>query len=299
LSLSSKRRILCLIKQNYIEIVLLSMEAVADLHSHTLRSDGVLTPEDLLKKAAEVGLTALSITDHDTMDGYIEAEPLASKYNIDLIPGIEISCYENDRDYHILGYFVDPDHKVFQQHLDIFRREREKRAERIVKRLRDMHLPVHFDDVLTKAGSATIGRPHVAAVMVDAGVSETMKKAFDRYLGNGRLAYEPKPNFPVVKGIELINNAGGVAVLAHPGRDLPAHILSSIIESGIDGIEVVHPSHQPELQKHYREIAALYFLVETGGSDFHGNRDYDATNFGKFTIPYSLVETMKYHRIHK
>ncbi|MBI3258922.1 MAG: PHP domain-containing protein [Ignavibacteriae bacterium] len=274
------------------------MEAVADLHSHTLRSDGVLTPEELLKKASELGLTALSITDHDTMDGYIEAEPLAAQYNIELIPGIEISCYENDRDYHVLGYFVDPDNKVFQQHLDIFRREREKRAERIVKRLQGMDLPVHFDDVLIKAGSATIGRPHVAAVMVDAGVTDSMKKAFDRYLGNGRSAYEPKPNFPVSKGIELINNAGGVAVLAHPGRDLPAHILMSIIQSGIDGIEVVHPSHQPELQRHYREIAALYCLIETGGSDFHGNRDYDHVNFGKVTIPYSLVEAMKYH-IHK
>ncbi len=295
MSLSGKSRILCLIKQYCTEIVLKIMEAVADLHTHTRRSDGVLTPEELLKKASEVGLTALAITDHDTMDGYIEAEPLAAQYGIELVPGIEVSCFENGRDYHILGYYVDPDNKIFKQHLEIFRREREKRAERIVQKLQNLQLPVHFDDVLTKAGNATIGRPHVAAVMVDAGVTETMKKAFDRYLGNGKRAYEPKPNFPVAKGIELINQTGGVAVLAHPGKDLPPHVLMSIIDSGIDGIEVVHPSHHADTQRHYREIAYNYCLLETGGSDFHGNRDYDAVNFGACTVPYNLVEAMKTH----
>jgi len=266
----------------------------ADLHTHTLYSDGVLSPEQLLIKAQERGITILSITDHDTMDGYVVGEAIADKYGIELISGIELSCFEDGVDYHILGYFLDPDYPRLKTHLDIFRRERVKRAERIVKKLRNLSVNIHLDDVLERAGAGTIGRPHIAAEMVKNGYVKDLKNAFDRFLANGKPAFEGKPKFHVSEGVDLINASGGLAVLAHPGQ-MSYDRLHYIIECGIDGLEVVHPSHPLDIRVYYHNVAMHYWLLETGGSDFHGTRTYDESNFGEFVVQPSAVESMLNH----
>jgi predicted metal-dependent phosphoesterase TrpH len=269
------------------------MDLVADLHTHTTFSDGIFTPAELFEKARLAGLSAISITDHDTMDGYLAGLPIAKEYGLQLVPGIELSCYEGGRDYHLLGYFTDPENKALQQNLTLFRHEREKRAERIVKKLNKSNLAVNFSDVLDKAGVAPVARPHIAAVMIEQGFSTDMKSAFEDYLSYGKPAYEPKWNFPVELGVKILNDAGGVAVLAHPGRSLPQQVLARFIQKGLDGIEVLHPSHSAETQAHYKAIVGHYCLLSTGGSDFHGSRDYDATNFGKFVVPITVIDAIQ------
>jgi predicted metal-dependent phosphoesterase TrpH len=245
------------------------MTQLADLHTHTIFSDGILTPRELFTKAQEVGLSAIAITDHDTMDGYLAGIPIAEELGIQLIPGIELSCYENSRDYHLLGFFQDPDNINLKKNLELFRHEREKRAERIVNKLKRHNVEVSFNDVLDKAGVAPVARPHIAAVMIEQGHSPDIKKAFDQYLSYG------------------------IAVLAHPGRYLPQQILAKFIQKGLDGIEVIHPSHSEETQNYYKSLVDHYCLLSTGGSDFHGSREYDATNFGKFAVPVSTIEAIQ------
>lgn len=278
------------------------MEAIenpkADLHTHTVHSDGVWEVVRLFEYAAEKGLTALSITDHDTVAAYDEAAVCAAATGVEFVPGIELSCFENGRDYHLLGYCIDPEYPTMKRHLQLYRTERERRAERIVAKLRKYDSRIHFDEVLDKAGIGVVGRPHVAAVMVANGISTDNKEAFNKYLNPGKPAFEPKPNFSVEQGIKLINNAGGIAVLAHPGSMSQA-IVSNFVESGLDGIEVVHPSHQPDVQQHYRNIASHYWLIGTGGSDFHGSRDYDFINFGSSVVPYSVVQSLRRARAKK
>ena len=274
------------------------MSLLADLHTHTTFSDGILSPEQLLDKAKSVGLHSLAITDHDTMLGYIHAVDYANSIGIQLIPGLELSCYEQGRDYHLLGFFTDPDNPQLNHYLTMFKHERAKRAERIVKKLNNADMSITMDDVLQKAGKASVARPHIASVMIDKSYINDLKSAFDKYLSVGKPAYEPKWNFPVELGIKIINEAGGVAVLAHPGRYLPQQVLSRFIKQGLDGIEAVHPSHSIETQQYYRSIIDQYCLLWTGGSDFHGSREYDETNFGKFTVSTSAIDAIQSYLKH-
>lgn len=272
------------------------MDGIADLHMHTTCSDGMLTPYKLLCKAYEHGLQAISITDHDTVAAIPDAIEIAKEFDIEVIPGIEVSAFENGRDVHVLGYFVDYESEDLIRYTDFFRREREKRAIRIVKKLNNLSIPLAVDDVMECAGTGMVGRLHVANAMIAHGYSASIREAFSKYLGDGRPAYEEKWYFPVADAIRLINSNGGLAVVAHPARYISESALRSMIESGLDGIEVVHPCHDKQLERHYRSVAAECCLLETGGSDYHGNREYDEINFGRCTIPYSKVKAMMYFR---
>lgn len=168
------------------------MGGYVDLHTHTIYSDGVLTPEQLLQKAQKVGLSAISITDHDSVDGCIEAHGIAKDYSIEIIDGIEFSCYEDGREFHILGYNFDPTDSEVGRYLEEFREARHTRAMRIVKKLNDLNIPISFDQVLNKAGKAPIARPHIASVLIDINAVRNMKEAFWSYLADGKPAYEPK-----------------------------------------------------------------------------------------------------------
>jgi len=275
------------------------MGAYVDLHTHTTYSDGILTPEELLKKAAEAGLDAISITDHDSIDGCVEAHALSKEYLVEIIDGIEFSCYEDGKEFHVLGYNFDPYNTVLTKYLVEFRDARFIRAEKIVAKINHLGVSIKFDDIAIKAGKAPIARPHIAAVLLDMGVLDNLKEAFWKYLAEGKPAYEPKANFSITQALNVINKSGGVAILAHPGKYLSQDELSNIIKLGIDGIEVVHPSHDKTTENFYRKIASQYWLLATGGSDFHGNRDYDDDNFGKFKLPYSVVNSIKYHSIRR
>jgi predicted metal-dependent phosphoesterase TrpH len=266
---------------------------LADLHTHTTFSDGMLTPEELFAKAAKHGLKAISVTDHDTVDGNIGAKELAAKYGLDFIEGIELSCFDSQNEYHILGYGIDINNENLHTHLSAFRQSRIERAEIMTSRLNKMGVNIDFNDVLNKAGEAPITRPHIAQVIVESGYVSTTKDAFNLYIGDGGPAYAVKAIFQVEKAIKLINNAGGVAVIAHPGYFINQKKLFQFIEAGLDGIEVHHPLHNEKLRREYHTIASQYWLLETGGSDFHGDRPNDTDLLGREGVPMNTLTQIR------
>ena len=270
------------------------MKKVADLHIHTNYSDGVLSPEEIVQKSLEHSFSAIGIVDHDTIDGCLHTKTFIDQYPLELITGCEFSCYEDGKEYHIIGYSINQENDELRNHLDKFRKIRYSRAQKIIKNLNGQGLNINFDLVVEKAAEAPIIRPHIASVLCDLGYVENFKDAFTKYIGDKSPAYEPKAEFPVVKCIQLISKCGGVAVIAHPTYIVNQSTLYKFIKNGLDGIEVVHPMHDEQLEKYYRTIAQQYWLLETGGSDYHGNRDYDEDNFGKYVVPYSVVESIKF-----
>lgn len=272
----------------------ISTEAVyGDLHTHTLCSDGVLTPLELLERAESKGISVLSITDHDTMDAYDIIE--ASAYNgpVRVIPGIEISCFEHGRDVHILGYCCDRTNPDLMAYMARYRVERSNRAEAMVDKLQRLGVSITFDNVLDAAAGAPIGRPHVATALVARGMAASIQDAFDRWLDVRKPGYVAKLPFSVLDASAMIRNAGGITVVAHPGKAFtdPRSFLA-IVASGIDGVEVDHPSHWPATREYYRVLAKQHALVGTGGSDYHGSRSYDDRNFGTVGASESMVSAM-------
>jgi len=273
----------------------MSRAKVADMHLHTVYSDGVLTPDELFSKAKLAGLSAISVTDHDTIDCCDECVELSKKYNIDYITGVEFSCFEETVEYHVLGYHLDSENAALKKHLKEFRQYRHSRAVSILAKLEKLRKPIKLNRVLEIAGKAPIIRPHIATAMLEAGHVKSVKEAFQKYLGDWKPAYVPKKPFSVERAIKLINNAGGIASLAHPGPFLSQEALYEMIQSGLDGIEVNHPMHDDSLKNFYHSVASQYWLLETGGSDYHGNKEFDEENFGKLVVPYSVFESIRFH----
>lgn len=268
------------------------MKQIADLHTHTLFSDGKLSPEELLAKAVDSGLSAISVTDHDTIDGCLYIQKIIDDYPIRFVNGIELSSHEKGREIHILGYGFDINNSRLTWHLKDYRKARFDRALKICQKLNSLGMEFDFEHIIIQAGKAPIGRPHIAEVLLKLGFVKNYSAAFFAYLSEDAPAYEPKKNFPVKDAIKLINDAGGVAVVAHPSYYNNQNLLLKIIEHGVDGIEVIHPSHSKEMQKYFRGIASQYSLLETGGSDFHGMRDYDDNNFAKYVVPSDVVDSI-------
>jgi predicted metal-dependent phosphoesterase TrpH len=266
---------------------------IADLHTHTTFSDGMLTPDELFFKAQKAGIKTISITDHDTVDGNYIGEKIAHQYNLEFIEGIELSCFDSQNEYHILGYCIDIYNEELHKHLAAFKQSRIERAEIMTQRLNKMGINIDFNDVIIKAGEAPITRPHIAQVIVESGYVSTTKDAFNLYIGDGGPAYAVKAIFQVEKAIKLINNAGGVAVIAHPGYFINQKKLFQFIEAGLDGIEVNHPLHNDKLRREYHAIASQYWLLETGGSDFHGDRPNDKELFGKEGVPLETINQIR------
>lgn len=268
-------------------------EIHADLHSHTTCSDGTLLPNLLLEKAVQKGLKAIAITDHDTMNAHRVLEREGVGEDIRVIPGIELSCYEHGRDIHLLGYFLDANNAELQRYEAEFREDRDRRAREICEKLRSLSIGISFSEVEDHAAGAPIGRPHIAAVLVKRGVVASIQKAFDHYLDSSKPAYVARSPFSVREGAQLIQQAGGVAVVAHPGRTFTdPRLFIALVASGLDGIEVFHPSHWNVTREYYRTLAIQHRLVITGGSDYHGSRDYDENNFGTFGVTEELFDLL-------
>jgi len=267
----------------------------ADLHSHTYYSDGIYSPEELLTRAKNAGLQAISITDHDTTDGCRVALGLADKIGIKVIKGIEVSCYENRTNIHILGYNIDIDNPELKVFLAEQKEYRKDRAFKILEKLNALKIPLDFDELLLRTGDVPITRPHIASMLVEKGFVRTIKEAFYMYLAEDMPAYIYKSDILVTKAIDIINKSGGVAVLAHPANWFQPPFLYKLIDSGLDGIEVYHPSHNNNQINHYKSIASQYWLLETGGSDFHGNREFDEGNLGKFGVSEKQLESILHH----
>lgn len=267
----------------------------ADLHTHTYFSDGYHTPEELIQFAKSAGLTHLAITDHDNVDAIDEATDIANNYDIELVPGCEISAEHNGKETHILAYYFDYKNSELLDYLKNFRKERIKRAEKIVEKLNGLDMAITIEDVMVHVkGNGSVGRPHIAVAMIDGGYVNNYYDAFNKYIGDDKPAYVKKPNISTKDAIKLINRCGGLSFIAHPGKSLRHNnSLFEMIEFGIDGIEVIHPSHSDHDIEYFRDIASQYFLLESGGSDFHGGRINDVSILGRYYANELKITAMK------
>jgi predicted metal-dependent phosphoesterase TrpH len=265
----------------------------ADLHLHTAYSDGALSPREIVDKARTAGVCTISITDHDNVGAIEEAIDYGKTVGIEVIPGLELSAAMGEKDVHILAYFIDHNNRTLLDYLTFFRYERLKRAERIVEKLNKINIPIRFESVQEQAGIGSLGRPHIASVMMEEGFIETYHEAFAKYIGVGGPAYEKKFQLGPEEAIRLISQSGGLSFLAHPGKYTSELEVAQLIKAGLDGIEVVHPSHNEIRQEHYRGVVNQYFLLESGGSDFHGGKKNDDAVFGAFCVPIQIVDAMK------
>ena len=268
------------------------MSGKIDLHMHTAYSDGFYSPTELVRKAHEAGLSVIALTDHDSVNGIKEASVYGKELGVEVVSGLEISTDIDDKEIHLLAYFIDIDNEELQKYLSFFRDERFQRAKRIVQKLRNLGLSITLDDVLERANNSAIGRPHIAYTMVDLGLIGDYFEAFEKYIGDYGPAYERKIHVSPLSALKLINDAGGLSFIAHPGYMKEA-LLLNLIKAGIDGIEVIHPSHNENQISFYRGIVNQYCLLECGGSDFHGGKKADDQNLGKYFISLSHLEAMR------
>lgn len=263
-----------------------------DLHAHTTCSDGQLTPQALIELAEKVGLSTLAITDHDVVDGINVAIEHATK--LEVISGVELSAIEGSSDIHILGYFINPSHPDLQVHLTEFRAHRYERARLIVEKLNELGINLSFESVLAcrHDEQTSIGRPHIARALLDGGHVKSLQLAFTLYLGNRAQAYVPKSKISVEEAIQIIHDAGGLAVMAHPGSTKRDELIPQFAEAGLAGLEVYHPEHNEIAQRYYRQLAEKNNLVTTGGSDFHGIRP-NRPGLGSLKIEYRHLDILR------
>lgn len=248
------------------------MPATIDLHLHTLASDGRLSPTELIQLVADQGLETISITDHDSTEGLAEAYEAAKKFPyMRIIPGIEMSADIPGDEVHVLGYFLDYHDVEFQEMLTELRRGRVGRAQVMVEKLVALGKPVEWERVLHFAGDGTVGRPHIALAMVEAGYFKEPKEAFEEYLGNDGLAYYDRPKLNPTESVAMIRKVGGVPVLAHPTfmNDMEAGI-ASLKKEGLVGMEVYYAQYDDDTVRHLARLAREYDLIPCGGSDYHG-----------------------------
>jgi predicted metal-dependent phosphoesterase TrpH len=249
-----------------------------DLHAHTTASDGSLTPTELVRQASALGLSALAVTDHDTLGGLAEAMAVAREIGLGLLPGVELSVEDNAGRFHLLGYGFDPQNSELAETLIDLRRSRAARNEQMAKKMAALGLLVTMKDVRAVAGedAQVIARPHFAQALVNKGVVSSVKEAFDRYLSTGKPLYQPKEVLTPADAIALLHRAGGVAVMAHPGlvplsvSALAERIASLHLDAGMDGLEALYSQHSPAETEHFLGLARQNGLLVTGGSDFHG-----------------------------
>lgn len=264
-----------------------------DLHLHTNFSDGIFSPEELLDMASSNNYDVIAITDHDTLDGYREAIEIAPQYNCRIISGIEISSVHNKRDVHILAYDIDDNNEELDNLLTSIQKSRLIRAQKIIAKLKNMGIYVDFDRVRSLAGKyELIARPHIARVLVENGNCRSTKEAFDNYLSNTSPAFVLKETPTVQEIIDIIHNAGGVAVLAHPHTLFDDTMIDDFILMGLDGLEAFYAKYDKKMVDHYDEIALKNNLLRTGGSDFHGEMlDFDY--FGEYSAPDFVIDDIK------
>ena len=270
-----------------------------DLHVHTTASDGTASPAEAVKLAKAAGLSAIAITDHDTVSGYAEAAEAGKALGVEVIPGIEIST-KYGRAVHILGYYIDPDSDKLAPVLEWVVRDRDERNRKMAELMAADGLPVSYEEMHRRFG-AVIGRPHFAEVLVELGLAKDVRDAFDRYVEKGQKYYLPRNFLSIERSVEIIREAGGIPVLAHPFqyklddaglRELIEHCM----ESGLKGIECRYSGYSTEQSKYLGRLAEEYGLIKTGGSDFHGeNKKHISigTGTGALEVPYQYLEKLR------
>ncbi|MCL2474858.1 MAG: PHP domain-containing protein [Chloroflexi bacterium] len=263
-----------------------------DLHIHTTASDGIYSPKEIVSKAKTMGLQTIAITDHDTVSGLKEAMQAAKLYQIEVIPGVEISTDFTDGLAHVLGYFIDYENKKFTACLEKMKIERQDRAQAILRKLQKLNINIAFEKVAEIAGDATIGRPHVAAAMVEMGFVPDMVTAFDLYLAEGRPAYADRLKITPREACQAIRQAGGIAVLAHPFTVRNYQALIANLRPFLSGIETYYGEFNEEQKKELLHFSCKYQLIPTGGSDFHGE-DRAGAPLGVGGAPDYIVNLLK------
>ncbi len=263
-----------------------------DLHLHTRFSDGTYTPAELAAQARRQGFAAVALTDHDTVEGCGPTALACQAAGIEFVPGTELTAQQDGNEIHILGYYIDIGHPGLLLEIGKFQAVRQNRIREMVSRLNGLNVPLHSDAVFELANCRAPGRPHVARALVEAGLCGSLDEAFERFLKRNRPAWVPKFKMTVRRAIALIHNAGGVAVMAHPGLNRSDEVIPAMVEAGLDGIECFHTKHSPAAAEHYLELADQYHLLVTGGSDCHGSSKGKPV-MGSVKLPYHYLQDLK------
>lgn len=267
----------------------------ADLHVHTTASDGLYSPVEAVDVAAARGLAAIGIADHDSASGLAAALARSAERGPgapEVVPGIEINTDYGKGEIHVLGYFVVWDDPDLALTLARLRAGRLDRVEKMLAKLGGLGIHVGLDRVISLCEEGSLGRPHVARALVEAGHVNSVKAAFESYLARGKPAYVERMRFTPVEAVQTVMRAGGVAVLAHPGSEAPPELIRELVAAGLEGLEVFHPEHDLRQVHLYAALARELKLVATGGSDSHGPGAYGA-DIGAYTVGYEVVEELR------
>jgi hypothetical protein len=264
----------------------------ADLHLHSRFSDGTWDPDSLAARAAELRLAAIALTDHDTVEGCAAAAAACQRHGLEFIPATELTAEVDGAELHLLAYFVDTANPLLLREMQRFQNVRQQRVREMVRRINALGVPLSTERVLALADCHSPGRPHVGRALVQEGYCASVEEAFDRFLRKGKPAWVPKARMSAATGIELIHQAGGLAVLAHPGLSQVDPLLPLLQGAGLDGLECYHPKHGPSQTTRYLELATERGLLVTGGSDCHGLAKGKPL-IGTVTLPFEHLERFR------
>jgi predicted metal-dependent phosphoesterase TrpH len=275
-----------------------------DLHSHSTASDGSEKPAALVEQALEVGLNALALTDHDTLDGITAAADAAGSTGLELIPGTELSLEYDQGGMHLVVLWLDPGPGPLQNRLDELRLGRDERNQLMAQRLTELGMPVTTQEILEEGGAGSIGRPHIAAVMMRKGYVETIEEAFELWLTSGKPAYIGRPRLSPEEAIQLARESGAVPIVAHPhtlginrAQEM-ADLLTRLIAAGLVGLEAFCAGYRRHEREGYADLARRFGLVPSGGSDFHGTYKPGlslGTGYGDLVVPDTVVDELRSH----
>jgi len=263
----------------------------ADLHLHTFFSDGTFTPEELVARAHKIGFSAIALTDHDTLEGCARAAAACAAAKMEFISGAELTAEHEDTEVHVLAYLVDTQNQSLLKRIAEFQAVRQNRIREMVAALNQQGLPLKAESVFALANCKSPGRPHVARALVKEKLIGSLDEAFEKYLKKGRPAWVPKTKMSALEAVELIHQAGGLAVMAHPGLNRTDDIIPALVDAGLDGIECFHTKHSTVMSERYLLIAEKHHLLVTGGSDCHGFSK-KAPLIGTVKLPYEHVQRL-------
>jgi predicted metal-dependent phosphoesterase TrpH len=267
---------------------------IIDIHTHSKASDGEYSPVELAERAAASGLTVWGLCDHDTVAALKTAADAARGRGIRFVPGIELSAFLDRQEIHLLGHFVDPTHESLRQFEDFLAERRRERVGLIVAKLAEVGVAVTVEQIVRHSGGKTIGRPHVAKAIVEAGQASSVREAFDRYIGEGRPAYVQRYRLEAADAVSLVRGAGGTVTVAHPGiTGLERGELRRLREGGVVGLEVAHPEHNPSVREKYAKLAVELGFVPTAGSDYHGGTVSPGRQLGAVTMTLEALERLE------
>lgn len=264
-----------------------------DLHTHTTASDGVMSPVELVHEAKRRGISVLGVTDHDTIDGLDAVEAAAKNVGLTVVPGVELSTTVASGEFHLLGYFIDRDDRVFVGRLRELAESRLRRVRMMLEKLWELGYAVDLDRVLAEGDLGSIGRPHVARELMRLDVVSSIGEAFERFLKSGRPAFVPRESFSPEQAIALVLENGGIPVLAHPySTKDPRAAVERLASAGLRGVEVFYAEYGEEQHYLLTQLANDFGLLMTGGSDFHGTPDREGRDLGAAPVPAFVYERL-------